>query len=659
VHVIRVFLWGAYKRPREFLWMVGVMLMLCTLTLTHTGALLPWDQNAYWGTKVRLGVIGNTPGIGEGLRNLLQGGSQIGNRTLTRFFTLHVLILPVLFLALVLILSYLSRLHGLTPPWWKSGDAPWTEEEPFWPGTACKRGTVILVFLVGLGLWSVWVPAPLEAQANPSRLYEAHPEWYFRWLFQLRKYFEGPWEIVATFVLPSAALLGLFFWPFLDRHPQRDPRRRPAAMTLFGLGLSSLVGLTVLAFPRGREIQEADATPVSAPTAEPTRSAESLDVAKLYTENCIACHGVDGTGKDMRAKMPSIADFTNMAWQLSHTDQAITHLIQQGKEPLMPAYREKLTDQQIGALGIYIRTFAIGSTGAAVPKAAQSPPPPSASQLAPKQSGPRETQAIGAASLLISSKAPGQELYRKHCISCHDTDGRGRIARKAMPEMPDLTDPKWQAGHTDAELKRSILEGKGKFMLSMKDKLRPTDAEQLVAYVRAFGGGKQVVQVPSRQQVEQRLPTQPTVRTSPKTLSTAPPAVASASSKTLAYTQAATGLYRQYCLVCHGADGKGSEMKARMPLIPDFTSGAWQEGLTKAQLVVSVLDGKGTTMPAFRERVSEQQAEDLAAYVRAFGPAKAAVQQIESSDFDKRFAEVQAHRRELQEQFQKLSESHN
>src|ERR1700694_3772291 len=79
IHLVQVFVWGAYKRPREFTWMVGVLLLFGTLGLAFTGYLLPWDQKAYWATKVGLGIMSTTPGIGDGLRTLLQGGHELGH----------------------------------------------------------------------------------------------------------------------------------------------------------------------------------------------------------------------------------------------------------------------------------------------------------------------------------------------------------------------------------------------------------------------------------------------------------------------------------------------------------------------------------------------------------------------------------------------------
>jgi hypothetical protein len=143
VHLVQVFVWGAYKRPREFTWMLGVLLLFCTLGLAFTGYLLPWDQKAYWATRVGLDMVGTTPLIGDGLHALMQGGPEMGNLTLTRFFTLHGFILPGLVVLLAVAHLYFFRLHGVTPPWWESPARLKAKEQPSGrtrPGrTACWR----------------------------------------------------------------------------------------------------------------------------------------------------------------------------------------------------------------------------------------------------------------------------------------------------------------------------------------------------------------------------------------------------------------------------------------------------------------------------------------------------------------------------------------
>jgi ubiquinol-cytochrome c reductase cytochrome b subunit len=660
VHLVQVFVWGAYKKPRELTWMVGVVLLVCTLGLAFTGYLLPWDQKAYWATKVGLGIVSTTPVVGDSLRALLQGGPEMGNLTLTRFFTIHAFLLPGLLIVLVVVHLYLFRLHGVTPPWWLSPEQLKAVEEPFWPRQLLKDGVVWLIFLLALGFWCFSHPAPLEAQADPSQPYEARPEWYFMFLFQLLRYFHGPYEVVGTFWLPLGFFLMLFFWPFLDRNPQRAPSRRPVALGLLTAGCAGLIGLTIFAIRTDVRMTEPAQVAAQAPKpVEPAGPIQRADVAKVYNDQCAACHGVDGSGKAMRAGLPTIPDFTSLAWQLSQTDLEITHRIQDGNEPLMPAYRNKVTPTQVLALTVYVRAFAIGPAETPALK-----PPP-----------------------VVAAQMPSVQVYRAYCLACHDADGSGKVARKAMPDLPDFTDPKWQTSRTDAELKQSILEGrriegKPQFMLPMKDKLSPDDAEHMVAFVRSFqadhglppfaagtvgligaplGQGPLLTGsalFPGRSECKQVIPVEPppVVPPPPTEPTVVPhPKGTPAPTETTARMRAATGLYRQYCLICHGSDGKGREMKASMPTLPDFASRSWQEGVSNPRLAASILDGKGTLMPAFRGRVSEDQARDLAAYVRAFGPARPAAPEAPADDFEKRFRELQDQWNELDRQLKELS----
>jgi mono/diheme cytochrome c family protein len=403
------------------------------------------------------------------------------------------------------------------------------------------------------------------------------------------------------------------------------------AIGLLSLGTAGLIGLTVFAIATDVRMTEPEQVVAKAPApAEFAGPIQRADVTRLYNDNCTACHGVDGSGKQIRAGMPTIPDFTSLAWQMSQTDVEITHRIQDGNEPLMPAYRDKLSQQQILAMTVYVRAFAVGPTEVAAPKPAQPPAP-------------------------VAAGMPPVQVYRAYCLACHDANGSGQVARKAMPDLPDFTDPKWQGAHGDAELKQSVLDGKGKFMLPMKDKLSQADAEHMVAYVRAFQGGKQVIQVEPQPPIVPPPPREPKVVIGPKAPPAKQPSSPPVSAEMAARTRVATGLYRQFCLVCHGADGRGSEMRASMPTIPNFTDGSWQEEVGVPQLVASILDGKGTLMPAFRGRITDEQGQDLAAYVRAFGPVELAQPQVPASDFEKQFRDVQAHWYELQKQLRELS----
>jgi mono/diheme cytochrome c family protein len=295
--------------------------------------------------------------------------------------------------------------------------------------------------------------------------------------------------------------------------------------------------------------------------------------------------------------------------------------------------------------------------------------------------------------------APDQ-LYRAICIACHDVDGRGAIVRKAMPTIPDLTDAKWQATRSDTDLLKSILEGKGQFMLSMKDKfaLARTDPKEMVAFMRAFQSGKQVVAggVPAQASVPGATspvvtpaPTVPVGPSAPVAApaaspvtaasTTPPPAPAAAPAMPIspvnpaqalpppapsvaalspmpsfpetpstgtapaptANLQAAADFYRINCLACHGQDGRGTAVRLAMPVIPDFTTREWQMGRDNPQLTVSILEGKGALMPPWRGRLTPELAQDLVAYVRNLGPPGLVAMTSPRSQFKTRFKQLQ------------------
>jgi mono/diheme cytochrome c family protein len=246
------------------------------------------------------------------------------------------------------------------------------------------------------------------------------------------------------------------------------------------------------------------------------------------------------------------------------------------------------------------------------------------------------------------------QLYRAYCLSCHDTDGKGTILRKGMPDLPDFTDPKWQtAQKDDAELVKSILDGKGKFMTPMKEKFGVGDAEKLVALVRGFPKSAPVETAPTpivRQPEGPRVEPKPVPAPQGKEPRPLPVDVEQAAER----TRVATTHYRQYCLSCHGTDGRGAaEMKPAMRDLPDFALRSWQDGVTNAQLTVSILDGKGTLMPAFRGRISDIEAQDLTAYIRAFGPVRKPTEPG-TSDFEKRFRQLEEEMNEWQKQLREL-----
>jgi mono/diheme cytochrome c family protein len=352
------------------------------------------------------------------------------------------------------------------------------------------------------------------------------------------------------------------------------------------------------------------------------------DTVKLFQTNCAACHGLDGSGSLMRAKYPKIPDFTSRAWQVSQTDLEIISRIDYGDLPEMPTFRYLLAREQILALAAYVRTFA----------------------------GTKAQPGAPAAPGKVTGNLSPVQIYRANCLACHNLDGRGAIVRLAMPDIPDFTSPQWQASKKDAELVPAILNG-GKFMPAMKERgLGPADAEKMVRFVRAFEGGKQVVPLESLEVPKAPVPFPPGIGIVPKGPPGKPPLPGpSVSEEEGRRVRAGAVLFREYCIICHGPDGTGSAMRAQLPPIPDFTGATWQSEHSDPQLLISILDGKGNLMPANRGRVTEAQARDLVAYIRAFGPPGARAASLAPSEFQKRFDALQQQWDALEKQLQPLA----
>jgi quinol-cytochrome oxidoreductase complex cytochrome b subunit len=137
-HMARVFLFGAYKYPRELNWIIGVLLLVLGMLEGFTGYLLPWDETAYWATVVGININGTAPIVGPFLADILKGGSEIGGDTLSRFYSIHMLLLPGALFALIGLHLYLIVRNGVTsPPWSKeAAGADWLDEpEPEAPRT--------------------------------------------------------------------------------------------------------------------------------------------------------------------------------------------------------------------------------------------------------------------------------------------------------------------------------------------------------------------------------------------------------------------------------------------------------------------------------------------------------------------------------------------
>ncbi|MDE3195738.1 MAG: cytochrome b N-terminal domain-containing protein [Acidobacteriota bacterium] len=316
MHMVQVFLWGAYKKPREGTWIVGVVLLLLTLAYGLTGYLLPWDNRAYWGTVVSTQIGATVPLLGPYVSRLLASTGDVGVVTFARFYGLHVLLLPPATLVLVTLHVYLVRRHGVAP-------APGDEVKPkksFYPEQVFKDTVAVFIAFAILFTMAIAVRVPLERLADPTDTsYIPRPEWYFLFLFQMLKVFEGPLEVVGTVILPTIAILALIATPFVDRGKMAKVRKRTLAMGVVVLAALGWSGLTAAAIRSTPPQSAASSIDFSGPTQWMQLTPAELSGIHYYRqENCAACHNVTGTEPKAGPNLLNTARRHDKAWMLQH-----------------------------------------------------------------------------------------------------------------------------------------------------------------------------------------------------------------------------------------------------------------------------------------------------------------------------------------------------
>lgn len=372
-HLIRVFTMGAYKYPREINWLLGVGLLFIVLGFGFTGYLLPWDQKAYWATQVGTNIAGTTPMIGAVLVKLLRGGAQLGAATLSRFYALHVLLLPLVLGGVVLLHLALVIRQGIAPrASTLEAEAPASTDDPayakyyeqsyktskargvpFWPNIIAKDLVVATLVVLVLFLLAKFVGAGLEAPADPTDTsYTPRPEWYFLPFFQLLKLVPGSLEAAVAMGLPMALVLVLLLLPFYDRRSTRSLRHRPVA----GGALLAIMGSASLLLGAATR-DEPKTSPV---TGQPLSSAERAGRSLFKSQQCGSCHKVAGEKMEKKDDAPDAPELTEVG--LRHSGAWLHSFIEDPArfhpDSKMPAFGPPtLSHQEIEELSRYLMTL--------------------------------------------------------------------------------------------------------------------------------------------------------------------------------------------------------------------------------------------------------------------------------------------------------------
>jgi len=290
LHMLRAFYAGAYKRPREFNWVIGVVLLVLTLLLSFTGYLLPWDQLSYWAVTVGTNLVQYVPFLGHSLTKLLIGGDTVGQTTLLRFYALHVAVLPILVVLAICIHIWRVRKDGFAVPRLAVGEHPpaGTFEEQAtatsspvplaaptelygertrvlgvvdresitaeergvddtvftWPHLLVRHAVVALGVCATVLILGVAFVAPLRGLANPNLTPEpSKAPWYFAGLQELLSHFD---PLVAGLLVPAGAVVALVLLPYIDRNPSTLARKRKVAIVIFTGLISIAIVLTVI-----------------------------------------------------------------------------------------------------------------------------------------------------------------------------------------------------------------------------------------------------------------------------------------------------------------------------------------------------------------------------------------------------------------------------
>jgi len=364
IHMVQVFLFGAYKFPRELTWIVGVFLLLMTLGMAFTGQVLRFDQDAYWGLGIGASIASRVPIIGPWAVSLMLGGPIIAGATLSRFFALHVFVIPGLLIAfvgvhLLMVLklginewpmpgrivrraTYLKEYHELTR---KDGVA-------FVPYAVWKDIVFSGFVLLAIAVCAVWFgPFGPGGQPDPTIIQTSpRPDFFFLWLYALLSFLPPSAETPILLIGPAIAIVVLLALPFIAGEGEKSWKRRPIAVLAILMIAVALGTLTHLGehTPWSPAMDAWSSLPIPTRYLEGRTALERRGALVFQAKQCHNCHSLDEQGGKRGPALDQVA------LRLTE-DQLIRQVIQGGGN--MPAYGKNLSPAETTALVAFLKTL--------------------------------------------------------------------------------------------------------------------------------------------------------------------------------------------------------------------------------------------------------------------------------------------------------------
>jgi ubiquinol-cytochrome c reductase cytochrome b subunit len=364
IHMVQVFRFGAYKFPRELTWIVGVFLLLMTLGMAFSGQVLRFDQDAYWGLGIGASIASRVPIIGPLAVKLMLGGPIIAGATLSRFFALHVFVIPGLLIGFVCLhllmvlklginewpmpgrlvkkANYEAEYHELT----KKDGAPFV---PY----AVWKDIFFAAFILLAVVACAWYFGPFGPTGRPDPTIiqtVPKPDYFFLWLYALLSLLPPSMETPALLIGPVIVIAVLILLPFLSGEGEKSWRRRPIAVITILLIAISLGTLTHLSgyTPWSPHMNAWSGDPVPQQFLRRTTALQRQGALVFQVKQCRNCHTLGDAGGQRGPALDSVAVRLTQ-------DQLVRQVIQGGGN--MPAYGKNLSPAQTTALVAFLETL--------------------------------------------------------------------------------------------------------------------------------------------------------------------------------------------------------------------------------------------------------------------------------------------------------------